>query len=38
MERLETVIQLLKIAMMGIFLLFLGWLMLTGGVPVKIVG
>lgn len=38
MERLETTIQLLKIAMMGLFLLFLGWLMATGGVPVRVVG
>jgi hypothetical protein len=38
MEKLETAIQLLKIAMMMGFLVMMGWLLATGGIPCRIVG
>ncbi len=38
MTRLETILQLTKIALMLIFLGLVAWTVLTGGVPVRIVG
>jgi hypothetical protein len=38
MTRLETIMQLLKIAMMLVFLGIFAWFMYTGGIPVRVVG
>lgn len=38
MERLETAIQFMKIAMMAGFLVMMGYFIATGGIPCRIVG
>ena len=38
MTKLETIIQLAKLAMMGIFLVALAWMVASGGIPCRIVG
>lgn len=38
MTKLETYIQLAKVFMMVIFLIFVAWLMMNGGIPCRIVG
>ena len=38
MSTLETIIQLLKVAMMLLFLGLFIWFMYTGGIPVRVVG
>ncbi len=38
MTRLETIIQLLKVALMLAFLGIFIWFMYTGGIPVRVVG
>ena len=38
MERIELAIQLLKLVMMGTFLILTAWVISTGGLPCRIVG
>jgi hypothetical protein len=38
MEKLETIIQLTKIALMAGFLVVMGYFLATGGIPCRIVG
>jgi hypothetical protein len=38
MSRLELIIQLAKLAMMGIFLVITVWVISSGGLPCRIVG